>query len=259
MKVMRRTIFPYTKRLAGKGLTAANRFLHENLILEEGDLIRVDAFKAFASHKQYPDVKLTVTPYENGVPSQSGSVYVSLEHLDGLSWEPFVKTETKKKETKPSRRYDVSITRRFDAEFLNIWHKAFDGHFHDDVQIVNPLELSSEERREGFSLVRNFTMGESLVIDQSKRYRMTIVGRVTHLFKPEIVKEGDLSLLGMRKVSSQTMLGLSEPNFPIDDHFIQICELKEDTDIVEEVKRYLRNSLNTPPPPSKKSNENGTR
>jgi hypothetical protein len=122
MRINRRVIIPYSQFLsASEKLKDAHRILDRSLILEEGDLIRVDGFKALATAKSYPDVKLTVVP-QGG---KSSPIYVSLENLDGISWEPIRIEEKEKKKTEtPSRRYDVSISdNRINLD--TVWHRAF--------------------------------------------------------------------------------------------------------------------------------------
>jgi hypothetical protein len=239
MRINRRVIVPYSQFLsASEKLKDAHRILNESLILEEGDLIRVDGFKAFATAKSYPDVKLTVVPSEG----KSAAIYISLENLDGISWEP-VKIEEKEKKRKetPSRRYDVSISDN-QINTSTIWHRAFGNSYNEKsgTQIINPLELEPNERKKGFAVVDFCKMGDALMTDiDQRRYSYSIHSKVTHRFEPDMID----GLLAMRRSEVKAELVIVTYGSNPERGEI-ICELELGvTDLVKEIKSWMKKQL----------------
>jgi len=234
MKINRRAIVPYSQfLLASQKLKEAHRILNQSLILEEGDTIRIDGFKAFATAKSYPDVKLTVVP-QGG---KSAAIYVSMENLDGISWEPVKIKEKAKKEIPPSRRYDVSINEN-QINLENVWHRAFGGVYKkESAQIVNPLELNPEERKKGFAIVNFNKMGEALLTDiDQRRYSYQIHSKVTHRFEPDTV-DGILAMRRVEATAELVIVGFGENP----ERGEIICEIVRGvTDPVKEVKAFMR-------------------
>lgn len=154
-------------------------YTERKLILDEGAVVRIEAFSAATKDKGYPGVKLTVFP-EGG---KSGSLYVSLGELDGFSWESL--DEEPRKPGQPKRRIDVSLDMRR-VNFDHIWHEVFGrNNFKvvDEIAIINPLVLSDIEIEEKeFKIVNTHNIGEALVKIGRESWEYSVQFKVTHNF-----------------------------------------------------------------------------
>lgn len=184
IKIKKRTEMRISSMLA----TAANLKPHGfllggNLMLEENSVMRVEAFSASVSEKSYPNVRISVFP-EGG---KMGTLYVTLDNLDGLTWEPV--DEVVKAEPKPTRRLDVDFKPDFkDTSF--VWHESF-GEKYDTLmpswKIINPLKLSPEELKfQRFFERRNSDAGTAIVKIDKEVFQYYIQYQTDYHFKTKI-------------------------------------------------------------------------
>jgi hypothetical protein len=242
LRITRQTEILHSQLLSGsERLVDAGYILGKKLLLEEGCHIRFEGFKAFATAKDYPDVKLTVYPIEG----KSASLYVSMEHLDGLSWEPVKEDkQEEKKTTPPSRRYDVDITRN-QVDFRWVYHnEVFENRYDSETPewvLINPLKLKPEERNLGFFKEDLNDIGEAILTDVDRRkYQFTIGVKLVYQFETSIHNEGvNKGLLSARCCNRKAIL-IIYPRY--DRHkMAEICPIElGQTDVVTEVKAWMK-------------------
>jgi hypothetical protein len=151
----------------------------ETLILDAGTVFRIDAFSASVKDKTFPSTKITIFP-ESG---KSGSLYIELDGLDGLSWESI--DEEPKQASAPVRRIDISL-KDDKINFLGCRHKAFEDRYEIDKPItvlVNPAKLTSHELENGkFKGTVENDIGEAIVKLGKDSWSYTIRTSINHVF-----------------------------------------------------------------------------
>jgi len=183
-------------------------YRNQELILDEGAVIRVDAFSAVVKAKGYPATKITVFP-DMG---KAGTVYVSLDDLDGLSWES-VDEGVKKKPSAPTRRIDVSINDD-SFNYTNVWHAAFkDRHYvtaQSELVVINPLELSGDDlEKMMFSTDTEHRIGEAIVKIGRESWTYQLRYKIHHAFDlgfPDTGSSTHMKLLSAKFSHSRIML-----------------------------------------------------
>ena len=144
MRIKRATKMSASTIGAKDGLEAAGMLLGDwspTLILDENTIIRVDAFSSTIAQKSYPSVKMSIFP--EGY--KMGQVYVSLDSLDGITWE--IVEEDAKKIPVITKRIDIEWNSNY-TNYMNIVYvDAFGTRFNmgDNPCVVNPLKLEPNE------------------------------------------------------------------------------------------------------------------
>lgn len=196
IRITRTAEVEYSGRLKGfEQLKDAGYIVGKALLLEDGCHVRFDGFKAFAKSKDYPDVKLTVYP----IGGKSAPIYVSMEKLDRLSWEPASETRTKTSSIS-TRKYNVGFTRALNDLFISdlewVYPRGFSGGYNtvkSDWTMINPLEFTEEERKQGFSQDNIVEIGEALLTEASRLKRAFRIGVKCHYRFETGIHEGMLS------------------------------------------------------------------
>jgi hypothetical protein len=179
-------------------------YRNQELILDEGTVLRVDAFSAVVKAKGYPATKITVFP-DGG---KSGTVYVSLDDLDGLSWESI--DEAPKKPSAPTRRIDISI-KDDSINLINVWHGAFRNRNYEigksGTVVVNPLELSDNDlRRMNFTVDTESRIGEAVVKIGRDTWTYQIRYKIHYLFDllfPDTIELTEGDFVKMKLISAK--------------------------------------------------------
>lgn len=211
----------------------------QELILDEGTVMRVDAFSAVVKAKGYPATKITVFP-DMG---KAGTVYVSLDDLDGLSWES-VDEGVKKKPSAPTRRIDVSINDD-SFNYTNVWHSAFrDSHYdttQSEIVVINPLALSEDElEKMMFTTDADHRIGEAIVKIGRESWTYQIRYKILHAFDlgfPDTGSSTHMKLLSAKFSHSKIMLQIQHGYGYNSDRWEDVAETNDTPD--KFVRAYL--------------------
>jgi hypothetical protein len=214
-------------------------YRNETLILDAGTVFRIDAFSASVKDKTFPSTKITIFP-ESG---KSGSLYIELDGLDGLSWESI--DEEPKKASVPVRRIDISL-KDDKINFLGCWHKAFEERYEIDNPIavlVNPSKLTPHELEKGeFKGTVENDMGEAIVKLGKDSWAYTIRTSIKHIFKLSMIQcpsNPSIILLAATYDHSTYRLQIKEGGSYSNQPYISIADTIETPE--KFIKEYLTN------------------
>lgn len=222
---------------ASANLEKAMYVVGKILILEEDSVFRIDGFVARATDCDYPEVKISVFPM-NG---KMGSVYVSLESLDGLTWDPITEKEipVKNSSNKISRRFDVFLSRS-EIDNTRVWHQAFNSPYVIDEKalvMINPLALKSDEIETGLFIKNDkVSIGNALCTVGMAKFKYELIVNIVSTFKTELLENG---ILGAKIESVKYELVAAPQYDRIASIMIQEIELGK-TDIQKAVKDWLK-------------------
>lgn len=139
----------YSSFLSGadKILRESGIYVGDQLIFDAGSKIRIEGFSSSVGDKGWPRTKITIFPEGH----KSCQCYVSLEQLDGVSWETIEGDAPKEK--KEVQRINISMSKYFEENKKGgIWSNCFDGRYirgDNEKKMVNPLKLSKEDISSG--------------------------------------------------------------------------------------------------------------
>ncbi len=156
--------------LRNLGIVIGANLSHQKLILEVGTIVRIEGFSCDLASKSFPAVKISIFPEG----SKMGTLYVQMEDLDGVSWEPIVE---EKKEVKPSLpRLIIEIAEP--TTYNNVWHPAFNKSYTSGLEMINPLALTKDDlKSKTFHKYDNTDIGNAVYKDGKNvtTYRLRFV------------------------------------------------------------------------------------
>jgi hypothetical protein len=182
---------------SGMHLQQMGLIIGKTLILDANSVFRIEAFSAAVKDKSFSSTKITVFP-EN---SKSGSLYIELDGLDGLSWESV--DESQKTVPKPVRRVDVKIDREIDVTYC--WSQAFNGRYNivpgeefPEV-VINPLVLDKLQLADGrFLESSTYKIGDATVKIDKEVFVYEIQALDNHYFEIGNIQSHGFSLLSAK-------------------------------------------------------------
>lgn len=247
IKVKRETKLKIASQLAtADNLKTAGLILGEVgrsgiLILDIDTVIRVDGFSGAIAAKSYPGVKMSVFP-EGG---KMGQLYVSLDDLDGLTWE--IVEEAVKPTSLPIKRLDINLlANRSDGS--HCWHSAFAESYDTRLPVlktINPLVLSEEEMKfRRFSKIDTSDAGTAVVKIEKSATNYTLQWATEYHFKTLI--NPTTGLLSAKFEYLSISLNIKEGwNYSNGEWHTLLTEARQGDESYESIiKKYLKEKHN---------------